>query len=352
MLFSALTDADMLDSEAWDKGIERDGGYSTLPELRDRLDAAMREKSDELARNGSQPPINIMRVQVLKECLRAAESAPGQFTLTVPTGGGKTLSSMAFALHHACLRELDRVIVVIPYTSIIEQTAQTYRDVLGDENVVEHHSNIDLDKVPSAHHVLARIGTHRSLSLQACSSLKACTRPANLAAASCITSPRASSSLTKCKRFRSDCHIQFAGTRFAQPAFWHDRCSLHATQPTPEPGVKIGPEMNPAPRPIIADPDPFYAVVKDRFQIVMEGDIDQALPLEELAHKLKQHASVMAIVHNRKEANNGAHGGWPLALVGAHVRPASQGRTRQGTRHSDCQAALPSGRHAACRGGS
>jgi CRISPR-associated endonuclease/helicase Cas3 len=86
-----------------------------------------------------------MRLKVLQQCLASAPLAPGPFTLTVPTGGGKTLSGLAFALRHAAVNRLQRVVFVAPYTSILEQTVKVFRDVLGERNVVEHHSNIDPD---------------------------------------------------------------------------------------------------------------------------------------------------------------------------------------------------------------
>jgi CRISPR-associated endonuclease/helicase Cas3 len=318
MLFSALTDADMLDTEAWDKGSERDGGFASLHDMRNRLHLAMSEKCAELTHKGlSQSPINMMRAEVLRQCLDAAENGPGQFTLTVPTGGGKTLSSMAFALRHACLHQLERIIVVIPYTSIIEQTAQTYRDIFGAANVIEHHSNVDLDSASLAHQracenwdapIIITTSVQFFESLYAARKSR-CRKLHNIARSVVILDEVQTFPVGLLYPIRRVLGLlaQHFGTTVVH-------CT--ATQPTPEPGVKIGPEMNPAPRPIIADPSNLYEVVKQRFEVKVEGSIDEALPLEELADRVRQYSSVMAIVHNRKEAEQLARmvdGCWHLS---------------------------------------
>jgi len=146
MLFSCLVDADRLDAEAAGDAnslarADRRKGYPGLDVLTRRLDAFMHEK--QLAAKNSQ--VNRIRAEVLAACREAAMLAPGLFSLPVPTGGGKTLSSLAFALDHAQRHGLSRVVYVIPYTSIIEQNARVFREALGDaggEFVVEHHSNL------------------------------------------------------------------------------------------------------------------------------------------------------------------------------------------------------------------
>lgn len=146
MLFSCLVDADFLDTERFmDAGrTECRVGFATLPELLSTCDSFLAGKAN------SAPPtrVNTLRTQILAECRSAAELPPGFFSLEVPTGGGKTLSSLAFALKHAVQHGQQRVIYAIPYTSIIEQTADVFRAVFAElgEVVVEHHSQAEADE--------------------------------------------------------------------------------------------------------------------------------------------------------------------------------------------------------------
>lgn len=144
-LFSALVDADRLDSEAFaNPAIAASRSrYADICDLQNRFETYLDDKVESLSREERESEVNKARSEVLHACRSAAEAAPGIFSLTVPTGGGKTLSSMSFALRHARRYSLRRVIVVIPYTSIIEQNAEEYRGALGAENVIEHHSNLD-----------------------------------------------------------------------------------------------------------------------------------------------------------------------------------------------------------------
>lgn len=140
MLFSCLVDADYLDTEAALQGKRPRGEFASLEELFGKLKAYvapwLKAPRDELC---------CRRNEILMECLQNGEKPKGLYTLTVPTGGGKTVASMAFALSHAGVHDLKRVIYVIPYTSIIEQTADTFSKILGSENVLEHHSQAELD---------------------------------------------------------------------------------------------------------------------------------------------------------------------------------------------------------------
>ncbi|MDN5880814.1 MAG: CRISPR-associated helicase Cas3' [Nitrosospira sp.] len=143
MLFSCLTDADFLDTERFmdeNRATER-SGLPQLSNLRVLFERHMAKKSGSAA----QTSVNRVRAEVLRQCRARASDDPGLFSLTVPTGGGKTLSSMAFALDHAIKHGKRRIIYAIPYTSIIEQTAKIFRDVLGDA-VIAHHSNLDPDE--------------------------------------------------------------------------------------------------------------------------------------------------------------------------------------------------------------
>lgn len=142
MIFSCLTDADFIDTEAFcspEKSKERPvmQGKNTLAKLKGLLDRHLMA----LQSKAETTPVNSIRQKVLSQCQNAAPLTAGFFSLTVPTGGGKTLSSLSFALDHAVVHCLDRIIYAIPFTSIIEQNAQVFQSVLGQENVVEHHCN-------------------------------------------------------------------------------------------------------------------------------------------------------------------------------------------------------------------
>ena len=138
MLFSALVDADFLDTEAFmSPAPNRDGGES-FDVLAERFRRHMAENFTDAGGN-----LNAKRAEILAHCLDAAPHEPGIFRLTVPTGGGKTLSSMAFALAHLRAHGLRRIIYVIPYVSIIRQTVDIFENIFGERNVLGHYSTAD-----------------------------------------------------------------------------------------------------------------------------------------------------------------------------------------------------------------
>jgi CRISPR-associated endonuclease/helicase Cas3 len=145
MIFSCLVDADRTATEAFcnpERATARKRPRPSIDDLIPVLDAFLDQKQHDVAST----LVNRARAAVLSECLAAASLPPGFFSLNVPTGGGKTYSSLAFALHHAHAHELRRVVVAIPFTSIIEQAADAFRSALGDlaePGLVEHHSNIE-----------------------------------------------------------------------------------------------------------------------------------------------------------------------------------------------------------------
>ena len=141
MVFSCLVDADFVDTDNFYRQIE---GRAPRPERQGPALAALRERLDAyLARFPREGGINPLRSEILRHVRGQASQAPGLFSLTVPTGGGKTLASLAFALDHAIVHGLRRVIYVIPFTSIVEQNAAVFRQAFGDlgeDAVLEHHS--------------------------------------------------------------------------------------------------------------------------------------------------------------------------------------------------------------------
>lgn len=138
MLFSALVDADWLDTEAFmspERATLRPTRFDDMATLWGKFERA---KAAFAARERT--PLNVLRAEILEEALAAAERPQGLFSLTVPTGGGKTFTSLGFALRHACRHGLRKVFYVVPFSTIIEQTSDVLGEVLGRENVLEHHA--------------------------------------------------------------------------------------------------------------------------------------------------------------------------------------------------------------------
>ena len=144
MEFSALVDADYLETEKHFNP-EKSNSRIEWPAI-EKLWEKFKIEQDTFVSNEKKniSDVNTVRNEVYGACLNAANEKPGIFKLTVPTGGGKTRSGLAFCLAHACKlgNKKRRIIIALPYTSIIDQTAKTYREILGNESVLEHHSQI------------------------------------------------------------------------------------------------------------------------------------------------------------------------------------------------------------------
>ena len=140
MLFSCLVNADYLDTEA-SLDRKKSNLRSCSPDINEFHQKFWKNFNTLRNEANLTTKVNLQRERVLEDCRQAAKLAPGLFSLTVPTGGGKTLASLAFALEHAKKYRKRRIIYVIPFTSIIEQNAKVFRDMLGDNAVLEHHCN-------------------------------------------------------------------------------------------------------------------------------------------------------------------------------------------------------------------
>lgn len=145
MLFSCLVDADSLDTEAFMEPGQAKlrGCHTSMPELLKMLETHLQG----LKANASNTDVNHIRNYVQEQCVKDCQGEKGFYSLTVPTGGGKTLASVLWALCHAVKNHQQRIIIAIPYTSIIVQTASTLKRIFGDDNVLEHHSNVNPDNI-------------------------------------------------------------------------------------------------------------------------------------------------------------------------------------------------------------
>lgn len=141
LLFSCLVDADFLDTERFmnPDSFAKRGQFKSLTELKGDFDHYMQR----LNADAKPTEINKWRKSIQDDCIKAGKENHKFFSLSVPTGAGKTLSSIAFALEHARKYGKERIIIAIPYTSIITQTAHTLKKIFGEDQVIEHHSNFD-----------------------------------------------------------------------------------------------------------------------------------------------------------------------------------------------------------------
>lgn len=298
MLFSCLVDADFLDTEKFmDEG--RNGlraGYPSLPELQTAFDLHMADK----AAKAMDSPVNRIRAQVLRQCREKAVLPSGLFSLTVPTGGGKTLSSMAFALNHAVHHGKSRVIYVIPYTSIIEQTAEIFRGIFGKENVIEHHSNLDPDREDSR----SRLATENwdapivvTTNVQFFESLFA-------------------ARTSRCRKLHNIVNsvVVLDEAQLLPPEFLAP--ILHVMQDLANPSYKVSfilstatqPAFSPRPkfaglkdvRELMDDPEQLYADLK-RVEPELPADFNIPRTWESIADELQQYESVLCIVNSRKD---------------------------------------------------
>ena len=301
-IFSALVDADSLNTEEWDKGKKREGGSNSIAELAAVVEAACIEKSRRAIEQANNA-LNRMRAEVLKQCLASAPLLPGLFTLTVPTGGGKTLSGLAFALRHAAENGLERVIFVAPYTSILEQTVRVFRDVLGEANVIEHHSNIDPDGE-----------TDRNR--QACENWDA---PVIVTTSVQFFETLYANDKKRCRKLhrigRSVVFLDEVQTfpeQLLRPI--HSALDLltehfgtsvaHSTATQPRLTMREKKDRVPtqATHEIVPGYAQHFPVIANRFRMEVLGDVKAAVSLDQLALAVGQHDRVLAIVHSRREA--------------------------------------------------
>ena len=145
MLFSCLVDADSLDTEAFmnPEQAKQRGCHTSMQELLVTLEKHI----EGLKANAPDTEVNHLRNYVQEQCVRESQGEVEFYSLTVPTGGGKTLASVLWALHHTVRNHLQRIIIAIPYTSIIVQTAATLKRIFGEDNVLEHHSNVNPEDI-------------------------------------------------------------------------------------------------------------------------------------------------------------------------------------------------------------
>ena len=314
MLFSCLVDADFLDTESFMDGGKsaRRGQYPAFESLLPVFNAHMVN----LAAGADETDVNKLRNDILQQCRDSANQSPGLFSLTVPTGGGKTLASMAFALEHAKQYQHRRVIYVIPYTSIIEQTVEVFSQVFSDA-VVEHHSNVDPDEA-AKETSKSRLATENwdapiivTTNVQFFESLFAartsrCRKLHNIAnsvvvldEAQLLPPEFLQPILSVIKLLSEHYGVTFVFSTATQPAL---------NSQTDNFGNRWLEGLENV-REIIADPDQLYRAL-DRVDVTMPADFNATQSWEAIVEQIQQHESVLAIVSTRPGARE-LHGLMP-----------------------------------------
>ncbi len=296
MLFSCLVDADRLDTEEFcsPEVAARRGNFATLGELKHDLDTHLAGLAVSAAKDSD---VNRIRRQILCWCREAAESTPGMFSLNVPTGGGKTLSGMSFALDHAVRYSKRRVIYVIPYTTIIEQTASVLRAISPrwDSSLIEHHSSFDpkrstleFDLAADNWDVPVVLTTNVQFFESLFSARPAACRKLHNIVDSVVIMDEAQlippEKLTPCVWVMNELVMNYGVTMLLSTA----------TQP-PLPNLIT-------PREIIPDTTSLHKMLK-RTSITMPASFKEApTPWPDLAAELAEHPQVLCVVNSRRDA--------------------------------------------------
>ena len=307
MLFSCLVDADFLDTEAFmdDSRNALRGGYAGIPDLRVEYERHMATRFAI-----ADTPVKRLRAEILNTCIARAAAAPGLFTLSVPTGGGKTLASLGFALHHAERFGLRRIIYVIPYTSIIEQTADIFREVFASIEplpVIEHHSNLEAENETAK----SRIASENwdapivvTTNVQFFESLYAakpsrCRKLHNIAnsviildEAQLLPPEHLAPILDALRQLIAHYGVSLVLSTATQPELHKARSDGFGRVQLQ--GLGAGRELAP-------DPDRLYRKL-DRVQVSLPASPQQRHSWEEMAGELEKHERVLCIVNRRDDA--------------------------------------------------
>lgn len=304
MLFSCLVDADFLDTEAFMNPLQSRDRPSWPADIVTRMGRSLRGHIDGFDPEPTE--VNLRRAEVLEACRTAAQRPPGLFSLTVPTGGGKTLSSLSFALDHAVQHGLRRVIYVIPFTSIIEQSADVFRKAMSGlredgipDPVVEHHSSLDPEPETATSRLAAEnwdaplivtTGVQFYESLFANRSSR-CRKLHNLARSVIILDEAQTlpvDYLHPCLKALDELQRNYGSTivlcTATQPA-------VHQREGFPI-GLRLGAENE-----IVPEPEALYRALK-RVKVEQAGPLTDA----ELADRLRREEQVLCIVNTRGHA--------------------------------------------------